>query len=325
MTPAAAALPDSNVVVDRHTSVRSVMTLPAYSEGPRPTEKLIGREGERGGIDTVVEFPETAEEEEAHREEEMESLYQIRAARRQAHAEREERRRLRRGARESGNIAALRELSRPLSTPAPAALVAQHESRDRGRRISAVTYAALGTAHHDGSRVRASSNDSDRPLLDNAVGPEGAPRLRSDNTSSGNTLRFHFRNLSTPSLRLNLGPDYSDDEGTNSQGRRRGISDLTQRLSSQSSTQLLQAANFPEGESLPQQEPPRYGEGWEEEDDLGPRRSTQIVGEAPPYESPTRTGAPRLPAMAPLPAIEITPFSPIFGDEGDSSIWGRNR
>jgi hypothetical protein len=69
--------------VDRHTSVRSVMTLPPYSHAPRETEEIIGREGERDGLDMVVEFPETQDEEERQREDQMESLYQIRLARRQ--------------------------------------------------------------------------------------------------------------------------------------------------------------------------------------------------------------------------------------------------
>src|SRR5271155_1825429 len=74
--------------IDRNTSVRSVMTLPAYSQSPKESEQVIGREGERAGMDTVVEFPEDPAEEEARREEEMESLYQIRQARRQEIADR---------------------------------------------------------------------------------------------------------------------------------------------------------------------------------------------------------------------------------------------
>ena len=60
--------------IDRNTSVRSVMTLPAYAPTARDDERIIGREGERGGIDTVLEFPETAEDEEERRDNEMESL-----------------------------------------------------------------------------------------------------------------------------------------------------------------------------------------------------------------------------------------------------------
>ncbi|SLM35518.1 hypothetical protein LPUS_04820 [Lasallia pustulata] len=99
-----AASTTSNAI-DRNTSVRSIMTLPPYYPTPRPSERLIAREGERAGVDTVIEFPETAEEEESRRDEEMESLYQIRAARRREIEEREERRRQRREAREAGDWA----------------------------------------------------------------------------------------------------------------------------------------------------------------------------------------------------------------------------
>ncbi len=67
---------DPTTGVDRNTSVRSVMTLPAYSSAARENERILGREGERGGIDNVIELPETVDEEERVREEEMESLYQ---------------------------------------------------------------------------------------------------------------------------------------------------------------------------------------------------------------------------------------------------------
>ncbi|KAJ9627137.1 hypothetical protein H2203_003598 [Taxawa tesnikishii (nom. ined.)] len=98
--------------VDRHTSVRSVMTLPSYSATPRAGEGVLGREGERAGMDTVVEFPETNDQEEARREEEMESLYQIRLRRREEAAERDERRRLRREARERGTMQSLQGYAR---------------------------------------------------------------------------------------------------------------------------------------------------------------------------------------------------------------------
>lgn len=339
MTPggAGATQPSSNDIVDRHTSVRSVMTLPAYSEGPRPTEKLIGREGERGGIDTVIEFPETAEEEESRRDDEMESLYQIRAARRQAQVAREERARLRRELRENGNIAALRDLNlqaragHNISAPSPAALISQHESRDRERRISTVNYAALGVARHDGSRVRANSADSDRPLLENAAG-SGQTRLRSDTASSGTSLFSQFRNLSTPSLVLAASRSAANnDGGTVSAQRTRGNSDLMPYVSQQSSRQTLRGGDLSDHSPASSQHgeeegPPQYGEVWEDEQ-RERQPWTQMRGEAPPYESPTRSGAPRLPAMAPLPSIEITPFTPVFGgeEEGAQPVqnWGR--
>lgn len=156
---------DENGEPDRRTSVRSVMTLPVYTADAQPTEKILGREGERGGIDTVVEFPETAEDEEARREEELESLYQIRAARRQERANRSERRQARREARSRGDattLERLRSISRrgtssstlpPSTERNAAAMLREHQARDRGRRISSVSYMDLGIARHDGSRV----------------------------------------------------------------------------------------------------------------------------------------------------------------------------
>lgn len=128
-------------------------------------------------MDMVVEFPETNEEEENRREEEMESLYQIRLRRREELAERDERRRLRREARAAGDTARLQQLSRDslaareanATRPSASVMLAEHQNRDRHRRISSVTYADIGHVRHDGSRIRANSNESDqRPLLDNA-------------------------------------------------------------------------------------------------------------------------------------------------------------
>lgn len=177
--------------VDRNTSVRSVMTLPAYSPTPKPTEQVIGREGERGGMDVVVEFPETVDEEEARREEQMASLYQIRVARRREQEEREERLRQRREARERGDTARLEQLQRERRerlrsqqdtngnySPSAALLIAEHQSRGRERRVSSVSYAEVGHVRHDGTRLRATSQDSDsRPLLD------GAAAMETDNRS----------------------------------------------------------------------------------------------------------------------------------------------
>lgn len=79
------------------------MTLPPYNQNPLHNEQILGREGERGGVDVVIEFPEGDDEEEAAREAEMEALYQVRLARRRENEEREERRRLKREARERGD------------------------------------------------------------------------------------------------------------------------------------------------------------------------------------------------------------------------------
>lgn len=166
--------PQSNMP-RREASVRSVITLPAYSPVPKPEEMVLGRAGERAGMDIVVEFPETAEEEEARREEEMESLYRIRERRRQELAQLEEYRRQRRealarGDRELVRILDQRREAGRLSDPegmTAAELLAEHRSRPRGRRVSEVTYADVGLVRHDGSRVRTPSAESDRqPLLD---------------------------------------------------------------------------------------------------------------------------------------------------------------
>lgn len=182
--------------VDRNTSVRSVMTLPSYTLTPKASERVIAREGERDGMDVVIEFPETAEEEEANREEQMESLYQIRLARRREIAEREELRQQRREARERGDWARLEELRRESRARAEAGrlvssadggaspngsaanvsaavLLAEHQSRNRGRRVSSVSYADIGHVRHDGTRLTSGSHspDSDsRALLDSAAG-----------------------------------------------------------------------------------------------------------------------------------------------------------
>ena len=125
--------------VDRHASVRSVMTLPAYSRSVRENEQVLGREGERAGIDVVLEQPETAEEEEQRREEEMQSLYQIRLQRRQEIADRETRRQERRDARARGDTATLERLRQESALRAQgrdltgaAAMIAEHQSQLHG-------------------------------------------------------------------------------------------------------------------------------------------------------------------------------------------------
>lgn len=179
---------------------------------------MIGREGERANMDTVVEFPETADDEEARREEQMESLYQIRVARRREIAEREERRRERREARERGDTARLEELRRDSRQRASesntslnggvsvsaATLIAEHQSRGRERRVSSVAYASLGEVRHDGTRIRANSNDSERGGLLSGAAPmgetEGRPRLLSDATSISNISHSRDRSNSAMSV-----------------------------------------------------------------------------------------------------------------------------
>ncbi|KAK4098626.1 hypothetical protein N658DRAFT_488337 [Parathielavia hyrcaniae] len=161
--PGTAAAP----AVDRNTSVRSVMTLPAYRPKATENERVLGVGGERDGIDMVVEM-QTAEEEEALRDEEMESLYAIRAARRRQIADREERRRLRQQAREARDAVALRDLresARDLAAQNASEIEELRHSHDRiretrQRAVSSVSYADVGIARADGTRVRAGSTES---------------------------------------------------------------------------------------------------------------------------------------------------------------------
>ena len=80
--------------VDRNTSVRSVMALPAY-RSTTETAQVLGRKAEGDSIATILEMP-AAKDEEATREDEMDALYQIRLSRRHQLTEREERRNARR-------------------------------------------------------------------------------------------------------------------------------------------------------------------------------------------------------------------------------------
>ena len=202
---------DSAVGVDRTASVRSVLTLPAYTPAARPTERIVGREGERGGVDVVLEYPETAEEEEARREEEMSSLYNIRTARRVEREAREEERQRRRHSRGQGqdhdrnqdthlhgrsslldvSTATHNRSSIGTANDMSATLLANHQAAmlNRERRTSSVAYSSVGVAHHDGTRIRAGSdagsamaadadadgrNTADMPLLSSAASMGGA-------------------------------------------------------------------------------------------------------------------------------------------------------
>lgn len=325
--------------------MRSVMTLPAYSRSVRENERILGREGDRGGIDVVLEAPETMEEEEERREDEMESLYQIRLQRRREIAEREERRRARREARARGDIAALSQMRQEALLRAEerditgaAAMIAEHQAQSRERRVSSVSYADLGVARHDGTRIRANSSDSDhRPLLGSAASISGdtiRPWL------TGDSLSVHRRGRSGSSAASALsGSDMSDNEMDLPPFGRAGsdfeIVTLNQGHSRHGSRSHSPAHNRsragsaarPErpsvdtadlGDSrIPVYSPPAYeGEGFEE---------------APPYTSPVETrtpqpdrlarpehqrsvsatGAPLLPEIGRLPSIRIAEPTPI--------------
>ncbi|RAH74129.1 uncharacterized protein BO66DRAFT_313639 [Aspergillus aculeatinus CBS 121060] len=291
----------TNTAVRRETSIRSIITLPPYSASPKPTEQVIAREGEREGMDVVVEFPETAEEEEERRENLMESLYQVRLQRRQELAEREQRRQERREARAQGDHARLEQLrmqsraraqsrsSANASNSALSATLAESQGRGRDRRISSVSYAEVGYVRHDGSRVRASSPDSDRrPLLTDATGMSSEAADR----SSGSILTgIHSRGESYSSFQS--GATTISEADT-----------LTQVRSHATSTHSL-------GQPIP---------GPEDGGDVGalhippPDYEDLDWGEAPPYQSPIAERgehAPQLRELTPLPTIHIDAASPI--------------
>lgn len=289
----------TNDGVRRDTSIRSIMTLPPYSQSPKPTEQVIAREGERGGMDMVVEYPETAEEQETRREEQMDSMYQIRLQRRQELADRETRRRERREARARGDSTRLEQLNaetrarterRRAGTNSAAdasAILAEHQARERDRRIASVSYAELGRVRHDGSRLRADSHNSDfhdsdsRPLLQSDAVSSTAPSfepssLDSRGQSVASSIMSESHN-STELERLTLAP-------TTTHG--------SSRPASQTDDGDLGMLNIPP--------PPDYEHlDW---------------GDAPAYQSPvTEQGeqARQLPPINRLPSIHVNLPSPM--------------
>lgn len=293
----------NNGGVQRETSVRSIMTLPPYSVSPKPTEQIVAREGERGGMDMVVEFPETVDEQEQRREDQMESLYQLRLQRRQELDEREARRRERREARARGDSARLEQLaaeSRARNNRRNAAnasntslnataIVAEHQSRERDRRISSVSYASIGRVRHDGSRLRADSHDSDHhPLLPNAVVDSSSPSL-----------------MDAPSVRSRV-QSFASSIMTASTSMTEAEPLVLRPTSTHLSSRPVSVSQPDEGDlgTLNIPPPPDYEHlDW---------------GEAPAYESPTLerhpspTPGPRqLPQLSRLPAIHVNVASPM--------------
>ncbi|KAI1127431.1 hypothetical protein F5Y10DRAFT_193594 [Nemania abortiva] len=153
--------------IDRNTSIRSILTLPGYTKTAGPNESVLGRAGERDGVDVILEMS-TEEQHEALRDEEMETMYQIRETRRQQNAGREERRRLVQEARERGDTVALEELRarrRAENEDTTIEELRETQGRIRERRdraVSSVSYHDIGVARLDGSRIRANSTESER-------------------------------------------------------------------------------------------------------------------------------------------------------------------
>ncbi|KAM0243915.1 hypothetical protein ACHAP5_006772 [Fusarium lateritium] len=188
---------NATATVDRNTSVRSVLTLPAYRQSANPNEQVLGREGERDGVDVIIDLP-TAEAEEDARNEEMETLYQIRLARRQAIAEREERRERRREARARSDYRELEQIraetraANESNTISELRTTVDQLKDNRQRSVSSVSYADVGVARHDGTRIRANSSESERVglLSDAASMQSGHQRGRSFSSAASHDDDF---------------------------------------------------------------------------------------------------------------------------------------
>lgn len=276
--------------MDRNTSVRSVMTLPAYNQHAMQNEQVLAREGERGGIDVVIEFPEGADEEEARREEEMEALYQVRLARRRENEEREERRRLRREARERGDYVALREIqARARASSSTSAgrtveeLRAEHEriKKERQRAVSSVSYADLGVARHDGTRLRANSVESEREgLLGDAASIAASSHYHRRDRSASSVLSIDTVNSDLPSPGL-----------TRSRANSRGDSSLRRVSTSHTGNEDTSGSNEGRAGSSPEiieheDIPPHSPPGYENISLDTPQDEQRILEPPPDYSSP---------------------------------------
>lgn len=341
--------------VNRNTSVRSVMTLPAYSADPKASEQIIGREGERAGMDMVVEFPESQAEEETRREEQMESLYQIRLARRMEQEEREERRRQRREARDRSDWDRLNELRRERRERArseasrqsgdgnstnlsvndagrtnAAALIAEHQSRGRDKRVAAVEYAEVGHVRHDGTRLRANSQESDsRPLLEAAASMDGAsggrdsPSYVTPSRSRGNSGASSVMSMSTNNSDFEHIPSASNISNSNPIPQTRPYShDATPRDSSDVAVAGATVPPPPDYDDLqwgnaPAYESPVVGRGEEPE-----RR--ELPTEAPQIELPNLTVLPSIEIESATPGNSApnTPASPTVRSAGEQGGSG---
>ncbi|GKT41432.1 uncharacterized protein ColSpa_01613 [Colletotrichum spaethianum] len=295
--------------VNRNTSIRSIMTLPAYRPDPNDNEQVLGREGERGGVDVVIEYP-TEENEEDLRDQEMEALYQIRLARRQELAEREERRRERREARERGDFVALdniRARARNASNNSVLTVLREEHERlknERQRAVSSVSYADLGVARHDGTRLRANSTESERMGLLSDSASIAATSIRSGADSAAN----HRRGRSASSV-MSIESDLPSP-GFASRSRANSRPD-TPRLDTQagSSPEIIEADVGESG--MPIYSPPGYDEV--SLDDERSRSNTPQPGTEPPpnYPGPAQQRADSIASsMAGLAADEQTTNGP---------------
>ncbi|KAH7327281.1 hypothetical protein BKA65DRAFT_65045 [Rhexocercosporidium sp. MPI-PUGE-AT-0058] len=321
----AAAVTNATAGVDRNTSVRSVMTLPAYRPTALGNEQVLGREGDRGGIDVVIEFPENQDDEETRREEEMEALYQVRLARRRENEEREERRRLRREARERGDYVALREIAARARAASGASagqtveeLRAEHEriKKERQRAVSSVSYGDLGVARHDGTRLRANSQDSERQgLLGDAASIAASSRYHRRERSTSSILSIDTQTSDLPSPGLTRSRAASNVESP-----RRGSQQTDRRPSTSNEGRAGSSPEMIEHEDIPPNSPPGY-----ENISLGTPHDEHPHLEPPPdYTSPVLARGESHPniesSLPPTTTTSSTPVSPLSPELRPSSV-----
>jgi hypothetical protein len=236
------------------------------------------------------------------REREMSTLYQIREARRRAQIEREEHRRQREEAAARNDSAALRELraNRPRGNSNREQIREMREEverikENRQRSVSSVSYAGLGITHHDGSRVRANSNESERMgLLSDAASMAATSRAGASSPQPS-----HLRGRSASSI-ISLDSDMPSPGLT----RTNGSGSNTPRASiggtrAGSSPELVEADL---GDEI--MRPPEYEDVPLDGDDRGSPfdRSTTPLHEPPPdYPGPYRSNSQ---TSAHLPALE---------------------
>ncbi|OTA04834.1 hypothetical protein A9Z42_0054370 [Trichoderma parareesei] len=275
--------------VDRNTSVRSVMTLPAYRQMASHNEQVLGREGERDGIDVIVDLP-TEEELEALRDEEMESMYQIRLARRQMIEEQQQRRAAREEARRRGDTAALAELrararaaSNNNSTIEELRREMERAKENRNLSVSSVSYADVGLARHDGTRIRANSTDSERMGLLSDSASIGMTEVRSHSLAhnrgmSGSSVISMDSGFASPALTRRSGDSHTNTPGQPPSEARAG-----------SSPELVEA-DLGE-EAMP---PPGYEDvSLVDDDDFRDRSMSQIHEPPPEYPGSHRSNSQR--------------------------------
>lgn len=220
----------------------------------------------------------------------MEALYQVRLARRRENEERDERRRLRREARERGDYVALREIQARARASSSASagrtveeLRAEHDriKKERQRAVSSVSYADLGVARHDGTRLRANSVESEREgLLGDAASIAASGRYHRRDRSTSSVLSIDTMNSDLPSPGL-----------TRSRANSRGESSLRRVSTSHTQNEDTSGSNEGRAGSSPElieheDVPPHSPPGYENISLDTPHDEQRILEPPPDYSSP---------------------------------------